>query len=307
MIYKDQRNTILSLLTKSMLVVVWTIISITSGSAQDKWKQFGDYWYAGVAELSSYELKQHRYGEIHEGHAVLIFVTEPFSRSRHVKLDNSEDAGSDEVTVLKLNLTKKFLTGIYPYSMMMSSFVPVSYDKYPDVLKVTAGSQEWCGQTFTQLNLDDDEYEIRGFSYFESEGDFQNEIDNEWLEDELWQRIRIDPDNLPTGSIKILPGTLYQRLSHKPFKLVTAMASLKLTSESSFSDTVHKTYQIIHDGRILSIHFKRSFPYEILGWEEIYDGKTTVARKIKSIREPYWVQNKNEYRHLRQELGLKAN
>ncbi|MDP7238046.1 MAG: hypothetical protein QGI34_15090, partial [Candidatus Latescibacteria bacterium] len=40
---------------------------------------FGDYWYQGKAEITSYTLKQARYGEIHDGHVVLIFVTEDFS------------------------------------------------------------------------------------------------------------------------------------------------------------------------------------------------------------------------------------
>ena len=37
--------------------------------------QFNDYWYAGDAELTRYALQQVRYGEVHEGDAVLIFVT----------------------------------------------------------------------------------------------------------------------------------------------------------------------------------------------------------------------------------------
>jgi hypothetical protein len=40
---------------------------------------FKDYWYAGEAEITSYELEQARYGEIRKGHAVLIYVTEEFS------------------------------------------------------------------------------------------------------------------------------------------------------------------------------------------------------------------------------------
>ncbi|MEM1407815.1 MAG: septum formation inhibitor Maf, partial [Bacteroidota bacterium] len=42
--------------------------------------EFNNYWYAGKAEITSYELKQSRYGEVHDGEAVLIFVTEPFSK-----------------------------------------------------------------------------------------------------------------------------------------------------------------------------------------------------------------------------------
>ena len=46
---------------------------------------FDKYWYDGKAEISSYKLKQGRYGEIHRGTASLIFVTEPFSPQRFVK------------------------------------------------------------------------------------------------------------------------------------------------------------------------------------------------------------------------------
>nr|MBC8451166.1 hypothetical protein [Planctomycetota bacterium] len=57
---------------------------------------------------------QARYGEVHAGQAVLIFVTEDLSRSKQVKLDSVAGAGDDRVPVLKLNLTKKFDTGVYP-------------------------------------------------------------------------------------------------------------------------------------------------------------------------------------------------
>ena len=84
--------------------------------------QFNEYWYAGLAEVSGYDLLQSRYGEIHEGKAAMIFVTEPFSKKKQVKLDNPGQAGKDNTSVLKLNSTRKFLTGIYPYSMMTSVF-----------------------------------------------------------------------------------------------------------------------------------------------------------------------------------------
>ncbi|NQZ77347.1 MAG: hypothetical protein HRT61_14775, partial [Ekhidna sp.] len=158
---------------------------------------FNDYWYAGNAELTSYELQQSRYGEIHSGEAVLVFVTEPFSKKKQVKLDDWRDQSPDNVSVLKLNMTKKFLTGIYPYSMMMSSFTPVSYDSYPDAIKVTTSSQEWCGHTWMQLNLEEESYRIRGFSYFETEGDVDLSVSKVLLEDELWSRLRLNPKTLP--------------------------------------------------------------------------------------------------------------
>src|SRR5690606_13528887 len=72
--------------------------------------QFGKYWFQGKAEISSFDLVQYRYGEAREGEAVMIFVTEDFSKKKHVKLDDPETAGNDAVKVLKLNKTKDFVT-----------------------------------------------------------------------------------------------------------------------------------------------------------------------------------------------------
>ena len=79
--------------------------------------KFAAYWYSGKAELASYDLVQNRYGEDRNGSAVLIFVTEPFSGEKQVKLDDPSTA--DAVTVMKLNFTRNFTTGIYPYSMII--------------------------------------------------------------------------------------------------------------------------------------------------------------------------------------------
>lgn len=128
---------------------------------------FKSYWYSGKAEVNAYNLVQSRYGETREGKAMLIFVTEGFSKSKQVKLDDPEAAGSDKVTVMKLNYTKNFVTGIYPYSMMLSSFTPVSRNQFPSSLKVTMSSQEWCGHVFTQMNLQKNKYAIDSYSYFE--------------------------------------------------------------------------------------------------------------------------------------------
>src|SRR5688500_3533552 len=76
--------------------------------------QFKDYWHAGKAEVSSYHLNQSRYGESRRGKAVLIFVTEDLSKKLQVKLD--DPSRRNKINVLKLNFTKKFITGIYPYS-----------------------------------------------------------------------------------------------------------------------------------------------------------------------------------------------
>jgi len=273
-------------------------------------QEFKDYWYDGKAEITSYKLEQARYGELHEGYAVLVFVTEDFSKSKQVKLDDPQNANRDAVKVLKLNRIKKFDTGIYRYSMMDSVFTPVYIDKYPNTLKITSSSQEWCGNTFTQLNLDSNAYEVRSFSYFESEGDRKFNLQKEFLEDELWARIRLAPKSLPQGRIKIIPAAMASRLTHKELEVEIAEASLEQNSD----DTNLMNYKLVYDdsGRTMEITFSKAFPYEIMSWEESYIsgfGKnsktlTTKATRNKVLISDYWNHNKTVDRVLREKLGL---
>ncbi|MEP0986324.1 hypothetical protein [Ekhidna sp.] len=295
--------------------VLVSLIACEPSKSQDvpseKPKDFNGYWYAGKAEITSYKLEQARYGEIHDGEAVLVFVTEPFSKGKQVKLDNWRDESEDNVSVMKLNMTKKFLTGIYPYSMMMSTFTPVLADKYPDPIKVTTSSQEWCGHTWMQLNLSDENYRLRGFSYFESEGDVDVSVPNVILEDELWTRIRLNPESLPIGDVEIVPSTFYLRLRHQESGSKPATTKLISLPSSEYADQAHKMYEIEYEDRSLTIYFESAFPHIILGWEEIYlsgfgnpEQLTTKAKRINTIMSAYWGKNGNKDREIRRELGL---
>ena len=109
---------------------------------------FKTYWYQGKAELTRYVLSQARYGDLHGGEAVLIFVTEDFLPKVQVKQERGD--APDALSVLKLNAYRRFYTGIYPYTIMTSSFTPVVPPRAP-VLKVSTTVQEWCGQAYTTL------------------------------------------------------------------------------------------------------------------------------------------------------------
>jgi hypothetical protein len=272
---------------------------------------FGDYWYQGKAEITSYELQQVRYGEVHEGHAVLIYVTEDFSRSRQVKLDDPAGAGRDAVKVMKLNFTKKFATGIYPYSMMLSAFTPVNLSANPFTLKVTTSSQEWCGHAFTQINLVDDRYQVRKFSYFEAEGDTEKYLDKAILEDEIWNLIRVAPDMLPKGSFQMATGTLFDRLSHAGIRIVDAVGQLEATDDGISVYTV----EIKQPERSLSIAFQTEFPHAVEWWEETNpegrDASGTVmktkAAKSGRMMVDYWTKNKKADIFYRDSLNLPAH
>ncbi len=272
---------------------------------------FGSYWYSGEAEITRYKLEQARYGEMREGDAVLIFVTEDFLKDKQVKYEFGDK--SNAVTVLKLNFTRKFYTGVYPYSMMTSVFTPVKHEQH-NTLKVTTSSQEWCGHTFTQLNNHGDHFEVQLRSYFQAEGDRNLELPEVWLEDEIWSHIRLAPEALPVGEIEVIPGTQFQRFRHIELKAEKATASREPLRDSELSDKELEVYTLDYDDleRTLKIKYEKAFPHRILAWEETYPSgfgpsakmMTTRAVKTNSIKSPYWTKNSRSDAHLRDKLGV---
>jgi hypothetical protein len=262
--------------------------------------QFKQQWYAGKAELNSYRLQQARYGEMRNGEAVLIFVTEDFSSDKAVKLDDPGKTGG-KVRVLKMNMTKQFVTGIYPYSMMLSVFTPVSKNGEEKTVKVNCSSQEWCGQTFSQLQLNGRNYSWQLHSYFEKEGEQDKKINAVILEDELWTRIRINPSTLPQGKFPLIPGLLWQRLSHRQIGEEEAILSLSKADTFFIKGSAIQLYTVYYPmaQRTLQIYFQADFPHQILGWQEAYpDGfgskkkmLTTKASLKKSAWLDYWKHN----------------
>jgi hypothetical protein len=295
---------------KKFLLLQIYVLTLVIQSCQEEVSQktyeqdaFKRYWYAGKAEINAYNLNQSRYGEPREGKAVLIFVTEDFSKKKQVKLDDPSTAGRDKVSVLKLNFSKKFITGIYPYSMMQSVFTPVIRHENPHTLKTTMSSQEWCGHVFTQMNLKEDGFDVKSYSYFEQEGDASFAIKKELMEDELWNIIRLDPAALPTGEMELIPGLFFTRLNHVDLKLQEAISSLSET------DSV-VTYLISFPSlqRKLSIRFEKLFPHKILGWSEEFNERgvmqLTTATLDKTLVTDYWTKNKNRFQYLRDSLHL---
>ncbi|MFT6850110.1 MAG: hypothetical protein ACJATA_000916 [Sphingobacteriales bacterium] len=258
-------------------------------------EEFSQYWNQGQAEISTFKLSQARYGETHKGTAVLVFVTEDFSKQKQVKLDYPISNENDRAPVLKLNQTRKFNTGVYPYSMMTSVFTPTNDKIRQSSLKITTTSQEWCGHTFTQLNLRKNGYEVNLYSYFESEGDQNFSLGADLLEDELWNLIRINPDLIPQGEIKITPSTIHQRLRHNDLK--SEKATLKIIPTGNNLNTLHLKYATYD--RELKIDFNSTFPFEIMAWKETYKSGfgpnakslTTYAELDKIIQLDYWSKN----------------
>lgn len=261
-------------------------------------EEFKNYWFSGEAEVTSYRLVQSRYGEPRDGEAVLIFVTEDFLKNEQVKAD---EKSIHSLPVLKLNATKKFNTGIYPYSIMQSTFYPLEGDSH--ALKVTASIQEWCGQVYMQLNKKS-QYLIKSHSYFEGEADHSLSIAQTHLENEVWTQIRIDPNLLPTGKTRMIPSFEFLRLAHEEIRAYEAIAEF-------YGEGNENVYRITYPelNRKLTIYYGRDFPHPIEKWEETTGRSanelTTTAVKMATIKTDYWNKNSNKNLPLRDKLNLK--
>lgn len=267
-----------------------------------------DYWYQGEAEISRYTLEQNRYDAVHPGEVILIFVTEDFRTDKQVKDEGQSEGPS--VSVLKNIRHRAFSTGLYDYHLMTTAFTPVE-GPVRRTLKVSASTLDWCGQTYMQLNLDRKTYGVQQFSYFEREGDRDFEVPAAVLEDELWNRIRIAPESLPTGDFELIPAAAIARLKHLPFRAVQAQGELQPYRDDAFQGDQLRAYTLQMPAlkRELQIVFSGRKPYRIEGWTDRYpsafDGvvRTTVARRTHTLKNAYWEKNDPADRRLRGELG----
>jgi len=260
-------------------------------------EEFKSYWFNGEAEVTSYKLIQSRYGESREGTAMLVYVTEDFLPDAQVKANAKSDI---TIPVIKLNATKNFNTGIYPYSIMQSTFYPL--EGTSSALKISASIQEWCGHVYIQLN-NKDEFKLVSHSYFEGEADKKLRLPKTYLENEVWTQLRIDPNLLPTGEISMIPSFEYLRLDHQEIKAYPAMAEFYQDGEWS----VYKiSYPVLK--RELKIYYSNFAPFKIQQWieETEVNGKlySTSAKKMEEIKSDYWNKKSNNDLHLREQLNL---
>jgi hypothetical protein len=258
-----------------------------------------NYWYQGKAELTTYNVEQERYDEIRVAEQVNIFVTEDFSANKQIKMDNPAANPADRVPMLKLNTVRKFKTGIYDYSLMQSVFTPMDIEKR--TLKTTCSIQDWCGHIFTQLNWKNEVYQVQELSYFESDGDKEKSVKADLLEDEIWTKLRLNPESFSEKEYNVIPASFYCRLKHQPLQAQKAKITIQKQAKS---DELRLDY--INIERSLVIQYENTAPYRILSWMEIDKGKTTSKGTLKKIMmSDYWAKHDNASANLRNDLDLK--
>ena len=236
--------------------------------------EFSRYWRMNKAEVNQYRLEQAYNGRLNPGEARLIFSQVNFRTDNQVKTNSPTNA----VPALETVFSKKFAAELLEYSLSISVFTPIGNSVFPNTLKVSNSVQATEGQSYLQVNYRNSAYQVSGRSYLENELEENYTLSKAMLEDELWNRIRINPDKLPVGETQLIPGTMTARLRHKQLEPLPAKATLAEYEGVLYPGQFLKSYTIEYstDDRTLIIIFESRFPYKIVGWEETYDTKDNL-------------------------------
>lgn len=277
---------------------------------------FDTRWHDGRAELDGYRYSIIRYGHPRQGQAVMIYVTEPWSISKRVKVNDFSKDPSDVFDVLKLNLVRDFQTGIYDYNTMLSLFVRTQ-DFSPVEMSFT--SQEWCGNVYAKVGFEADSLREALYSYFEDETgrrSLSRPVDGV-AEDALFVLLRgfkgafLDPGERRT--IPLLSGMLESRLRHRPLEWTTAEifraeepVSVRVPARA-WSKAVYYEARV-QGGRMGRFWIESDGDGRVLKWTWTEPGKSEASESGEltgSMRTAYWKENGPGNERLLHHLGLR--
>lgn len=249
------------------------------------WAQ-GPLWDDGQAEVALYDARRPQYGKIESYQAVFLVVKEDFHRDLLVKADPPYD-NKPLVPVLKLNAVHSYWTSNYPYRFLASVFV--RRDDPTALVKMTLGSQEWCGNTFKEIKMGE-RPELQTHTYFDGEGDTTRPLNlrpGDLLEDQLPLALR---------SLRFAPGLELQRrlfpslISNnlrRPFDPVEAV--IRVTGEETVGTGAGRLaawkVSVERDELKQTWWFEKAAPHALLKMESS-DGRAWLLKA--RARRPYW-------------------
>lgn len=275
---------------------------------------FWNFWGDGKAELDGCALVEPRYGQLRQGTAVAIFVTEDFSDALRVKADPGKHPPSDLVHVLKLNLVRDFQTGIYDYNTMTSTFLRTEFGagEFWPLEKTSFSAEEWCGHVYMQWLPKGARLVGAAHSYFDGEADAAPELTlpaGGVLEDALPILVRgLRGDWLAAGATKKVPflrSQLRTRLLHvaAAWGEATVSRATAATEVKSALGTLRAISYVVaeKDGDTLTFTVEEAYPHRLLAWKS---SSGESGRILGSARLEYWKLHGNGDEKYLKQLGL---
>ncbi len=276
---------------------------------------FWDHWGDGKGELAGYALKMVRYGELRQGEAVLITVTEDFTAQQRVKSDGGH---GDEYPVIKLNEVRDFQTGFYDYNVMTSSFLALD-GRLPRGVptKLSFSMQEWCGHAYEQLLFDATDQGVQArrtaHSYFDGEADRSDRpaVPAGMVSaDALPMLVRgltgtlVEPG--ASRTVPLLPRLLDLRMQHEA--LSWPQATITRAAQAHTREVPAGSFEVerwtVQEGELTTtFEVETAPPHRLVAWSRS-DGEEAVLTGV--VRRAYWQDNQAGGEALRAELGLPA-
>ena len=233
---------------------------------QETNKTFIDYWKNNKIEITKFDLKE---DSISVGEGFLSFSIS------YVKGVNK----TDSIQVLHSDFTGKIRKKNYDYSAITSAYLPLNLTIRPHAMKVMNSVQESMNNSFLALSQIPKSYEIESKNTFKEKIKEHFIVERKNLEDELWAKIRMNPNDLPTGDVEMIPSFAYWQSVRKSPNIYEAKAELQNYVGTEFTGKKLRMYTLDYPDlkRNLSIIFEEEFPFEIVGWKRVSEGKVAVG------------------------------
>jgi hypothetical protein len=243
-------------------------------------------WDDGLAEVARYQAKKMIYGELRDHEAVLITVKEDFSTETYTKADPPY-GGKELLPVLKLNLFSRIETDNYPYHYLVSLFVKRDDPSHP--IKMTVGSQEWCGNTFKLFRNWGNPASFVYHSYFDGQGDGEAVVDfkpGDMLHEQLFISLRGIPFQKGyRQSFRLLDSQMTNKFLppewHRAEIVVVGEEEVQTPAGTIRSWRVDVTSDRIN----ISIWFSKDFPHYLVKYLDA-SGEEMILKEI--TRSAYW-------------------
>lgn len=245
-------------------------------------------WDDGKAEVARYAASRPVYGEERRYEAVLVTVKEDLDARTLVKAEPAGEARA-LLPVLKLNLIREIPTPNYDYRFLTSVFVERANPAR--LVRLTSGSQEWCGNTFKSVRARDRSVLYEWSSYFDGEAEGRQQLDlqagNLLFEDQLPVTLR----GLEfRDGLEIAVRLIASFATNRAGPLAPVESRLVVTGPLPLDLPAGRrsAWKVAGEAgdRSTALWFDRSPPHLLLRWE------TTLGDRLELLsveRRAYWV------------------
>jgi hypothetical protein len=219
---------------------------------------FQKYWKTKGIETTKFILTQ---DSSTIGEATLSYTLKDFGK----------DQPNGAISSLSSNFSQKIVQENYNYSENSTTITPLNTPLYAHALSIVSSSQSNDGTDFLSFQPEPKSYLFVGRNSVESEKEIRKITEKGNLEDEIWAKIRMNPDALPQGEIEMIPSLGYWNKVHKSPFAQEAKAELKGMENNPKLKIYFLDYPDLK--RKLEITFEANFPFQIMGFKETIEGK----------------------------------